>query len=83
MAVTGWTWDEARRLPYHAYLRLKRFWQEVCPPLAYTMSAFAGWKPQRAEPIQQATPEEIFGAFGLNPNGPVREVKRETKVITF
>jgi hypothetical protein len=47
------------------------------------MAAFAGWKPKEPEPARPATAEEIFGAFGLNPSGPVREVKRETKVIQF
>lgn len=83
MANLGWTWDEARSLPYPVCLQLRRYWQEVCPPLPVTMAAFAGWKPKEPEPARPATAEEIFGAFGLNPSGPVREVKRETKVIQF
>jgi hypothetical protein len=81
--ATGWTWEEAERLSYPRYLHFKRYWREVAPPVCVATAAFAGFKPKSQEPIRQASPEEIFGAFGLNPSGPVRQVKRETKVITF
>jgi hypothetical protein len=83
--ATGWTWDEARKLPYHAYLLLQRYWQEVAPPLCVTMASFAGFKPKAPQdrPDRPATTEEIFVAFGLNPSAPAREVKRETKVFKF
>jgi hypothetical protein len=81
--ATGWTWEQAEALSYPNYLQLKRYWREVAPPACVTSAAFAGFKPKTPEPERRATTEEIFGALGLNPSGPVRQVKRETKVFKF
>jgi hypothetical protein len=82
--ATGWTYEQARSLPYPVYLKLKRYWTEVAPPVCVSMAAFVGFKPKPSEEATRpATSEEIFGALGLNPAMPVQQVKVQTKTIRF